>query len=260
MAAMHFAPERPFTLVHPDGERLRGLIHETRGDTVGIYIPGFASHMQGNKARLLAQTAQARGRSWIRFDQRGTGVSDGSFAALTLSRCLADVRLLLKLIAPRSAVLVGSSLGGWLAVLAASRWPEQVRAMLLLAPSFNFVQRWYGELPATVRAEWARRGMHRFQDRYGGPDYDLNFDIVADAWRYDLLRWPPSLHCPVRILHGGADEVVPVAVSEAFAKAVDSPHITLEVLPGADHRLSGQERTLLDAVDALWPQEDGRHV
>lgn len=247
--------ERPFTLVHANGECVRGLIHETHGAVAGIYLPGLGSSMHGNKSALFAATAQEHGRTWLRFDPRGVGQSDGDFAALTLSRYLADIRLLLDLLAPRPVLLVGSSLGGWLASIAATRWPERIAALLLLAPSFSFIQRWYLDLPEAARRDWRERGERHFQDRYGGPDYHFKHDLVADAWRHDFLRWPPSLACPVRILHGDADEVVPLQTSQDFARQARCADMTLHVLPGADHRLTGQDDILLDALARLYPPD-----
>ncbi|MEK8090749.1 alpha/beta fold hydrolase [Thermithiobacillus plumbiphilus] len=257
---MPSGPERPFTLLHASGERLAGLIHETAGQPVGIYVPGFNATLDGHKAQLLAQTAQHRGRSWIRYDPRGVGRSDGRFAAQTLSRGLADLHLLLRFIAPRPAVLVGSSMGGWLSVLAASRWPARIHALLLIAPAFNFIQDLYVGLPEAERQAWADTGTRRFADHYGGTDYQLDFTLVQDAWRHDVLRWPPTLSCPVHILHGAADEIVPPSRSMRFVKSRSSPHVLLDILPGVGHRLSGADAALLGALDACWPEEDLMHV
>lgn len=244
--------ERPFTLCHANGECVRGLIHDTHSDLAGIYIPGLGSHMHSHKSTLLAQFAQQHGQTWLRFNQRGVAPSDGDLAALTLSRYLADIRLLLDLLAPRPVLLVGSSLGGWLATIAANRWPQRIHALLLLAPSFSFIQRWYLDLPEDARQDWRESGVRSFKDLYGEPDSQFQYHMVADAWRYDWLRWPPSLNCPVHILHGDADDVAPVEICQAFAETVLCPQLRLQILAGVDHRLSGQDAVLLDAVTQIW--------
>ncbi|WP_010637832.1 alpha/beta hydrolase, partial [Acidithiobacillus thiooxidans] len=175
--------ERPFTLVHANGERLAGLIHETHQDPVGIFLPGFASNMNGSKSRLLAEYAQNQGWSWVRFDPRGVGRSDGLFEQLTLSRYLEDLRLILQMLEKRPVILVGSSMGGWLATLAATRWPERLRALLLIAPAYNFIQTLFQTLSPEDQHRWQSSNLCCWQDHYGLGELRMRFDLVADSWR-----------------------------------------------------------------------------
>lgn len=246
------AAERPFTLVHRNGERLRGMIQDRHGGPVGIYLPGFASTMDGNKSLLLAQNAQERGWSWVRFDPRGVGRSDGLFQALTLSRYLADLQLILGMLEQRTVVLVGSSMGGWLAVIAAGRWPARMAGLLLIAPAFNFIQQIYGGLSIPEQRQWRETGLRRWQDPYGLGEIAMQYDLVADSWRYDLLRFPPRLSCPVEILHGSADEAVPLRQSYQFAAVAQAPLLSVRPLIGAEHRLQGADAVLLRSLQGLW--------
>lgn len=245
--------ERAFTLVHPNGDRVCGLIHENHTDPVGIFLPGFASNMEGTKSQILARNAQAQGWSWVRFDPRGVGRSDGPFQALTLSRYLADLRLILHhMLQDRPVLLVGSSMGGWLGTIAATRWPEQIRALLLIAPAYNFIQEIFRRLPAAERQAWEDSNLRCWEDPYGLGELHMRFDLVADSWRYDLLHFPPYLHCPVEILHGSADEAVPLALSYRFAARAHAPELAIRPLPGVDHRLRGADATLLRSLQSLW--------
>lgn len=255
---MHEAlAERPFTLVHPGGERLCGRIQDTHDGPVGIYLPGFASTMDGHKSRFLAQTAQREGRSWVRFDPRGVGQSDGTFQSLTMSRYLEDLRLVLEMLDSRPALLVGSSMGGWLAAVAASRWPARMAALLLIAPAFNFIQEMYAALPEKEQTSWAETGERRWRDPYGLGELVMDFTFVADSWRHDLLRFPPTLSCPVEILHGTTDEVVPLANSYRFAATARADRVSVRPLRGVDHRLQGADAVLAASLRGLWTAASG---
>ncbi|MFA7494904.1 MAG: alpha/beta fold hydrolase [Acidithiobacillus sp.] len=249
---MTFSAERPFTLVHPDGERLCGLIHETQQSPVGIFLPGFASDMSGSKSQLLAQYAQSQGWTWVRFDPRGVGRSDGLFELLTLSRYLADLRLILEMLGGRPVILVGSSMGGWLATIAATRWPQQILGLLLIAPAYNFIQDLFQRLSAEEQRQWQDTGLRCWQDHYGLGSLRMRFDLVMDSWRYDLLRFPPALHGPVEILHGTEDEAVPLQRSYDFAAHAHARKMAVRPLPGIQHRLQGADALLLNSLRHLW--------
>lgn len=251
------AAERPFTLVHGNGERLCGMIQDRHEGPVGIYLPGFASTMDGNKSLLLAQNAQEQGWSWVRFDPRGVGCSDGLFQSLTLSRYLADLQLILAMLEQRAVVLVGSSMGGWLAAIAAGRWPSRMAGLLLIAPAFNFIQQIYGRLSTPEQRQWRETGLRRWQDPYGLGEITMQYDLVADGWRYDLLRFPPRLSCPVEILHGSADEAVPLRQSYHFAAVAQAPLLSVRPLAGTKHRLQGADAVLLRSLQALWSHAAG---
>ncbi len=249
---MQLPCETPFQIELAQHEVLRGYLHDTGSGPIGVFLPGFASDMQGSKSQLLAQHAQRLGRSWLRFDYRGIGRSDGDFAGLSISRYLEDVEAILALVAPRPLVLVGSSMGGWVATLAAQRYPQRIRALLLIAPAYNFIQDYFAALPTEEQKDWQETGLRHWQLGPYGPRFPLAFGAVEDAAAYDLLRHPPRLAIPTLILHGSADDAVPLQRSFTFADLASSPSLAIRVLPGIDHRLQGAERQLLQGVDEVW--------
>ncbi|HET9122133.1 MAG TPA: alpha/beta fold hydrolase [Acidiferrobacteraceae bacterium] len=243
--------DNAFELLRAPCLRLRGRF-EDRGGPVGVFLHGFRSDSRGFKASAFRNWAEERQRSWLSFDLRGHGLSDGAFASLRLTTLLADVEAVLEWLAPRPVVLVGSSLGGWLSVLAARRRPEQVAGQLLIAPAFNFIQQYFGRLPEPLLAWWRAVGTHCFPDPYGGPGYALEYALLEDAERHDAWQPAPCFHGPVAIVHGTADEAVPFAQSEAYCAALTAPAKRLVPVPGGDHRLAGGLEALQDSLDWVW--------
>lgn len=233
---------------------MRGYYFNDGPGPLGIFVHGFRSDCNGNKSLALAEHASSRGYSWLRFDLSGHGRSDGDFAHFRLSVMVEDLLAVLDHFAQRDVLLIGSSMGAWVSVLAAERRPEQVRGLVLLAAGFNFIQTYLAQLTPDEAAAWERQGQRRFEDRYGGSGYTLDYEVLADAAPFDVLNTPLELACPVLLLHGDQDEVVPPAVSEAFARHVVAPHANLRIIPGGDHRLSTAGTMICDAVDELWPR------
>lgn len=249
---MSSAGSHVFSLNRDDGVVLRGRIDDPHGQgPIGIFLHGFRSHSNGRKGCALADHAHHHGRAWLAFDLRGHGRSDGSPASLRVSALCADLDAVLARLAPRPVLLAGSSLGGWLAVLAAGRHPDQVRALLLVAPAFNFIQKYFGALPPDELDRWRRRGTRRFNDQYSGDSYLLDYEMVEDAARHDVFGGRISLSCPVVVVHGDHDEVVPLAQSRRFVDEI-APAGELVAVAGGDHRLATGVPQLLAATDRLW--------
>lgn len=198
--------------------------------------------------------ARRRGYAWARFDLGAHGQSTGLFEEQTLSGWLADVLCVARRYAGRPLILVGSSLGAWLAVLMARMASFPVAGLVLLAPAFNFLQRHYEALPEALRAQWQASGSLPVPDADGSPGatFRLGHRLVEDAFQHDVLSAPVVLPCPLVIFHGTEDALVPLSVSEDFFSRVRAPAKRLRVVPGGDHRLSAALPELLSTVDALW--------
>jgi abhydrolase domain-containing protein 10 len=244
--------EVPFTLRSSAG-LLRGFLHDTGSGPLGIFVHGFASSCDGTKSVALARHAAARGYSWLRFDLGAHGASDGAFRQFRLSAMLADLDSVLDHIAPRPVVLVGSSMGGWLAVLAALRRPAQIRGLLLIAPAFNFIQQHFGALPAAERAAWAAAGVRAFKSDYEDKQYELDYAVLEDAAALEI-KGSLAFSCPLSIVHGEQDEAVPLAQSVDFLTRVSAPATRFHPVARGDHRLAQALPLLCQEVDALWQE------
>lgn len=243
--------ERAFALKTAHGTDLSGCRLDFGGDRIGIFVHGFRSDRGGTKSEALARHAQERRYDWLRVDLSGHGQSSGDFRDFRLSTLLADLEAVLDRVA-MPVVLVGSSMGGWLSALAAQRRPNQVRALILIAPAFNFIQLNFGSLPAAELVAWRQSRWRTFASRYGDDSYELEHEVLADAAGFDLLSQPQTLSCPVAIIHGERDEAVPLEVSERFLSNLSAPKKAFSVIPHGDHRLNAAIPLLLSTVDRLW--------
>ena len=207
------------------------------GPTV-VWLGGFRSDMAGTKAQGLADRAMAEGRAFLRFDYFGHGESGGDFAQGTITRWRADALAVIDQLAEGPLVLVGSSMGGWLACLAALARPQRVAGLALIAPAADFTERLMRpEMDAAARAQMARTGVWMRPSDYGDP-YPITRDLLEDGARWGILPGPIRLGAPVRILQGGADPDVPWRHALALAEAIEDPDLVFTLIRDGDHRLS----------------------
>lgn len=250
------AREHPFSLVTaPGAPPLSGFLQDTGSGPVGVFVHGFRSTCAGDKSLALARSAAQHGRSWVRFDLRAHGASPGDFRDFRVSTLLDDVLAVLDWCPPRPLVVVGSSLGGWLATLAARARPTRIARLILIAPAFNFVDQMFGRLPATQRRAWQDRGTMDFQDAFSGGQFTLDHAVLADARRFDVLDGDWHLPCPVDIYHGERDEIVNIALSRQFVDQVRAPARALHVLPRGDHRLAPAVPLILADLARTWGEQ-----
>jgi hypothetical protein len=208
--------------------------------------------MTGTKAQALAQWAQDKGQAFVRFDYFGHGQSSGAFRDGTISRWRDDVLAVLDQLVVGPVVLVGSSMGGWLSVLAAQARPEQVAGMILIAPAADFTEALMKPgFPPEAHQALAREGVWRRPSAYEDGAYEITRALLEDGARWCVLPGPIELDVPVRILQGGADPDVPWRHAWALAEAIASPDLVFTLIRDGDHRLSRPQdlRRLLGLAD-----------
>lgn len=243
--------ERSGFLERPGGARLAWRKVEGRGPTV-VWLGGFKSDMAGTKAQALADWALARGRAYVRFDYFGHGESSGDFRDGTITRWREDALAVLDALVDGEAVLVGSSMGGWIACLAAMAAPARVKAMVLVAPAPDFTEKLMKpEIPPEGLADLARDGVWLRPSEYGEP-YPITRALLEDGARWSILEAQEvPIAAPVRILQGGEDPDVPWAHALQLAQALKGPDVVFTLVRDGDHRLSRPQdiARLLAAVD-----------
>ncbi len=204
-----------------------------------MFCCGFASDMTGLKAQHLDRWAARRGVGYVRFDYFGHGRSDGSFQDGTIGRWRRDVARVIDGVCPPGPVLaVGSSMGGWLAALAALDRPDRIRGLVTLAAAPDFTDRILsGPVPEAARAALAAHGVWHRPSAYGDP-IPITAALLAGGADHRVLDRRIPIHGPARLVHGTADPDVPFGESVKLLAAIDSPDATLTLIKDGDHRLS----------------------
>jgi pimeloyl-ACP methyl ester carboxylesterase len=222
-----------------EGERLAWRRVDGRGPTV-VWMGGFRSDMAGTKAQALAERAAAEGRSFLRFDWTAHGESSGDFVSTgTIGRWRADALAVLDQLTAGAVVLVGSSMGGWLACLAALARPKRIAGLVLIAPAADFTEALMKPgLPAEAHAAIEREGLWSRPSDYGDGDYPITRRLLEDGADWSILPGPVAINAPVRILQGGADPDVPWRHALRLAEALTADDVVFTLIRDGDHRLS----------------------
>lgn len=204
-----------------------------------VFLPGFRSDMEGTKALFLDAHCERRGRAYLRFDYRGHGRSSGRFETFTIGGAKEDTLAVLDELVEGPAVLVGSSMGGWVALLTAIARPERVRGLVLVAPAPDFTERlMWRAWDAGKRTRLEREGVVFEPSDYEEP-VPITRALIEDGRRHLLLEAATvPVRCPVHILHGQRDEAVPWELSLELAARLETPHVTVELVKEGDHRMS----------------------
>lgn len=227
----------PQTLTTAQGRRI--AFHQTPGKGPGVvFLGGLKSDMQGTKAVFLEDWAKRTDRAFLRFDYSGHGESSGAFTDGCIGDWAEDAEAAILTLTEGPQVLVGSSMGGWQALLFARRHPEIVAGMvgIAAAPDFTEDSMWAGFTEAQ-KAEMEARGSVALPSDYGEP-YIITRRMIEDGRNRLVLRSPLRINAPVRLLQGTDDADVDMSVALRLFDHLDGPDIRLELVKGADHRFS----------------------
>ena len=214
--------------------RLRSAHPDVRGPTL-VFLPGYASDMEGTKASDIDVFAKAAGLAYLRLDYSGTGSSGGDLAEGTLDRWLDEVVSAIDMLVEGPVLLIGSSMGGWLALHAALKRPDRVKAVVGIAAAPDFTD--WG-VSAEERQSLVETARFERPSSDGGPPQVTHARFVASGTALRLLDKPIMLECPVRLIHGDKDEDVPIGVPFKLLEVTHSGDVQLTVIKWGDHRLS----------------------
>ncbi|PVA11284.1 alpha/beta hydrolase [Pelagivirga sediminicola] len=231
------ADPQPSFLDTPEGRRI--AYHRSEGTGPGIvFLGGFMSDMQGTKAVQLEKWARGQGRAFLRLDYSGHGASGGAFEQGCISDWTADARAVIEAEATGPQILVGSSMGGWIALLLARAMPERIAGLVTIAaaPDFTEDSMWAG-LNDIERAKLMREGRIFLPSDYDAP-YTITRRLIEDGRESLVLRGPLSLPFPARFLQGTADKDVKRSVALSLLDHATGPDMRLTLVDGADHSFS----------------------
>ena len=234
-------------LTTPQGRRL--AYHRTGGKGPWVvFCGGLKSDMEGTKAIHLEDWARREGRAFLRFDYSGHGESDGAFEDGCIGDWHEDTVAAVDALTEGPVVVVGSSMGGWQALLLALARPERVAGMVTVAAAPDFTEDGYwAEFSDAQKAELESRGHVELPSDYMEP-YVITRRMIEDGRTRLVLRAPLPLPFPVRFLQGTADTAVSVATAVRLIGHVEGDDMRLTLVKGADHRFS--DETCLDLIEA----------
>lgn len=237
------------------GDGVRLAYASLSGDTpTVVFLHGFMSDMDGGKALALEAHCRAKGQAFLRFDCSGHGKSDGAFPEGTISRWRDDVLAMLDGLTTGPLMLVGSSMGGWLALLAALARPDRVRGLVLLAAAPDFTD-WglFASLTDAQKTELEASGRILVPSAYGPDPYVYTRALFDDGANNRLMDKPISFNGPVRLLQGQQDPDVPWQLSLDIAEKLTSNDVRVTLIKDGDHRLSRRQDLdlLCSTVDEL---------
>ena len=237
------APPRHDTVTRGDGATIAYVASPGKGQGAAlpgvVFLGGFMSDMTGTKATALEAFCRGRGQAFLRFDYFAHGASSGDFAEATVGRWRDDALLVLDRLTAGPQILVGSSLGGWLMLLAALARPARVAGLVGIAAAPDATEDlMWPRMDAAQRAALERDGRIVRPSAYDPRGYLITRLLIEEGRRHLVMRETIALDCPVRLLHGTADPDVPWQTSLRLAERLRSRDVTVTLIPDGDHRLS----------------------
>jgi pimeloyl-ACP methyl ester carboxylesterase len=253
-----------FLEVGQGAKRRRIAYRLTRGngETALFWLSGFLSDMESTKAAAIAQWAEARRLGALRFDYSGHGRSEGCLTEGTIGDWLEESMAALALLKARRVILIGSSMGGWLALLLARRLAKEGRngalaGLVLIAPAWDMTETlMWQRLPPEAKASIERDGVYFQPSLYDDP-YPITKTLIEEGRAHLLSAGPFDPGVPVRVLQGMCDPDVPWGHALVLAELLQARDIEVTLIKDGDHRLSRpQDLRRLEAAVALLVSRD----
>lgn len=249
----------PSMLELPGGVRL--AYHHTPASRPDSALPGilfcggFMSDMTGTKATALESWAVEQGRAFTRFDYQGHGQSSGTFEEGTIGMWTEDAIAILDHICERPQIIVGSSMGGWVMLLAALARPEKVKALVGIASATDFTETLLWDTFSDAEKQTLQtEGRLSVPNCYDEEPYPITMQLIEEGRKHLLLKDKSlPIRCPVRLLHGMRDEDVPWQLSTELTEKLESDDVIVKLVKNGDHRMSepAQLKRLFAMIESL---------
>ncbi len=241
-----------------DERRIAVINREGKGPPV-MWIGGFKSDMRATKASAIDSWAEAQGRAFLRFDYSGHGESGGDFEQGTISRWLEEALAVMERFLKERPILVGSSMGGWISLLAARHLMEKRPALspagiVLIAPATDMTESlMWKRFPENLQRAVEETGVYYRPSAYSEDPYPITKKLIEDGRRHLLLGKPIQTGCPVHILQGMEDPDVPWNHALQLVEHLPGDSVSLTLIKDGDHRLSRDEdiERLIAAIAAI---------
>lgn len=243
-------------LILKNGHRIAYCKTDGREPCV-IFFSGFKSDMTGTKATALEAFCAARGQAFVRFDYSGHGQSSGEFTEGTIGAWKHDALQVLDQLGGDKNILIGSSMGAWIALLVARERMNRVAGFIGIASAPDFTEQLIWEkLSAVEKSQLVEQGVYYAPSCYGQEPYPITRTLIEEARQHLLLTGNRQLatgHFPIRLIHGTNDEDVPWQHAVKLMEQLPGTDVTLTLIKGGNHRLSeaGDLQTLCEALGRL---------
>jgi len=213
-----------------------------------VFMGGFRSDMTGTKAEFLSEACAARGQNYVRFDYSGHGQSGGDFLEGTIGAWLDDALAVVDTMTEGPLILVGSSMGGWIALRAALERKELVKGLIGLAAAPDFTRDIPRMMTDAQKEEMESKGYFTEPNEYDS-SYIFTRKLLEEGERHCVLDGPIRIDCPVRLIQGMKDSDVPWQTAQRIADALTTTNKKVYLREEGTHRLSSEDDlALLDAL------------
>ena len=239
-------------ITRTDGTKIAYNLTEGKGAGI-VFLGGFMSNKEGTKALALESWARQTGHRFLRFDYFGHGQSSGDFVEGTIGRWIDDARDVVTSLTKGPQILVGSSMGGWIALALAQQHPEHVAGVVGVAAAPDFTTRlMWPDLDPTLQQIMKDKGVAEVPSDYGQP-YPVTYQLIEESRNHLLLDTRIKLSCPVHLLQGQKDTDVPWRHGLAILDALDAPEAWLTLIKDGDHSLSTDSHlaAIIQAIEAM---------
>jgi len=225
--------EKKLFFKNSKGEKIVGLLSNTKSDTIVILCHGHWSNKDGLSVTSLVEELSKNRIATFRFDFSGSRESEGNMEELTISKESDEILNAIKLLNHKNIIVYGSSYGGGGAILSAIN-SKDIKVLLLKAPVFNWMEKKALQLGTEKLKQWKKEG--KYTDEYG---HTYGYALYEDAKKIDLPKNASKIKIPVMIGHGDKDEAVPLKSSKLFKKKV--PQTKIQIIKGVGHRVRGKQ-------------------
>ena len=222
------------------GDKLAYKVSKMNSEITLFFFGGYASAMTGTKASSLSNWIQKQKVNLVRFDYSGHGESGGSFEEGTVTKWSNEAEEIFHKFKTKKNIFIGSSMGGWISLLVIQKNFNDIAGFIGIASAPDFTVSEWLKLSTDQQKEFIKKGSILFpDDDYG--EYEVSYKFVNDGFNNILLDKVININCPIRLLHGRLDKVVPVSTSEKIIEKILSPDKNLIIIEDGDHSLSREQ-------------------
>ncbi|XVN41151.1 MAG: alpha/beta hydrolase [Rickettsia endosymbiont of Argas persicus] len=222
-----------------------------------ILLHGLMSGMHLTKALYLIDYCKKHNYNFTIFDNFGHGSASGQFMKETISSWLEGISLVLDELIEKEAIIVGSSTGGWLALLASLKFPNKIKGLICLAPAPDFTENIWQNISLENQVKMQKEGLLEIQGKNCDHKYPISLKLIEDAKKHLLLtKKEININIPVHLIHGILDEQVPYDVSIKLLEKITSNQMVLKLIKDGKHNLSREEdlRVMTNSLEELIQQ------